>query len=410
MKRSLPSTSSNKRKQQDAFGDTSAFFPSKGHDTVQPNGLVESAQKHASAARNQAATSEVLRGIRPRQSTSAKPQSLMAFSTVARLDKPQGQHNSLSETPSKASRLASPGLPKPSGFKLPTASITSLQSYISGPTVARGISTSKVNAGMSPLPSVMTPLSGLKAIGGVLKTDAQSPSTNLSRVQSLHSLPWDSDRSTSVKPESPLFPEAFSQQDSSRSKAQRNDDRNSLTRYLTRLVSKQQAASSLFLANLSLSTSNQTSRSRATGAETPEASGSAQIGPTSLFSTADIVVVVQYPLLPVQHTSPLFQCQVFSTGRNRSVRFLSVEVSDPILVSFSGNVTSGTGNLRGHIEPNRLASTMKQMQMHDIKGHPRKEIMAGIWEPWQEVSLGVEDGVGMPRVVLLCSRFVIMEM
>lgn len=52
---------------------------------------------------------------------------------------------------------------------------------------------------------------------------------------------------------------------------------------------------------------------------------------------------------------------------------------------------------------------MKQMKIHQERGHVPKEILAGIWEPWQEVALGSEDGADMPRVVLLCSRFVIME-
>lgn len=123
-----------------------------------------------------------------------------------------------------------------------------------------------------------------------------------------------------------------------------------------------------------------------------------------------MVVVVQTPLLPVQHASPLFRCRVVSVGHSRSVGFLSINPSDSLLVSFSGNATTEAGNLRGHIDPNRLASTMKQMQLHQDQGYARKEVMAGIWEPSQEVSLGVEDGTDIPRVALLCSRFVIMEM
>jgi hypothetical protein len=189
-------------------------------------------------------------------------------------------------------------------------------------------------------------------------------------------------------------------------------DRNSLTRYLNRLVSKQQAASSLFLANLSLSNSHQVSGSRATTIGMRDSVGPlATSGPASVFATADIVVAVQSPLLPVQHASPIFQCRVVNTGRNRSLGFHSINPSDSLLVSFSGNTSQQAGSrpLRGHIEPNRLAATMKQMQMHQERGHVAKEIMAGIWEPWQEVSLGSEDGADIPHVVLLCSRFVIME-
>lgn len=189
-------------------------------------------------------------------------------------------------------------------------------------------------------------------------------------------------------------------------------DRNSLTRYLNRLVSKQQAASSLFLANLSLSNSNQSLRIRPTNRDTWNASESITTsGPASVLSTADIVVVVQSPLLPVQHASPIFKCRVVNTGRNRFLGFHSINPSDSLLVSFSGNTSlqAGSKEFRGHIDPNRLAATMKQIQMHHDQGHVRKEIMAGIWEPWQEVSLGAEEGADIPPVVLLCSRFVIME-
>lgn len=52
---------------------------------------------------------------------------------------------------------------------------------------------------------------------------------------------------------------------------------------------------------------------------------------------------------------------------------------------------------------------MKQLYSHEEAGLKAKEIAAGIWQPWYEVALDNSDETGMPQVVLLCSRFVIME-
>lgn len=253
--RSLPSASSNKRKQQDAFGDVSAFTPSRTRGIVEPTGAADSAHKRAPTIKNDAAPSEVPRGISPRHSTVTKPQSIMTFTPMARLDKSHVRHNGLPETPSKTSRIASPGLPMPVGFKLPSATATSLQSRISGPTATRGASTSKANVGMSPLQSVMTPLSGLNVKGGVSKTGAHSPSTNLAKIRPMQSMEEgiqtngnkqsasedqirsglpaipnlralderENDRSSSVEPESALFTEAFSSHDSFRNKGRQNE-------------------------------------------------------------------------------------------------------------------------------------------------------------------------------------------
>lgn len=255
--RSLPSTSTNKRKQQDAFGDVSSFTPSKARAVDQSAGAAISNRK-GPIIKNDAlvpATS-LPHGISSRQSAVTKPQSIMAFSPMARLDKSHGRNNGLPETPSKTSRLASPGLPAPVGFMLPTAPGTSLQTRASRPISNMGISASKTSAGMSPLQSVMTPLSGLKAIGGVSKTDAQSPSANLSKIRTMQTInsrglslgnsrpisydasretglppmpkfrtlaESDNDRSSSVEPDLAVFPEVFSPEDTSRSKARQNE-------------------------------------------------------------------------------------------------------------------------------------------------------------------------------------------
>lgn len=194
--------------------------------------------------------------VPPRQPTVMKPQGIMAFSPMSRIDKAQARTGGLPETPSKMSRIASPGLPVPMGFPLPAAPGTSLLAGPSRSTATKSVPTSKISAGMSPLQSVMTPLSGLKAIGGVTKKDAQSPSANLSKIRSMQSissgsssvgnkrptsddqftqngLPTmphfrglaerDNDRSSSVEPDSALFAEAFSPQGTSHSKVRQNE-------------------------------------------------------------------------------------------------------------------------------------------------------------------------------------------
>lgn len=123
-----------------------------------------------------------------------------------------------------------------------------------------------------------------------------------------------------------------------------------------------------------------------------------------------MVVTVREPLLPVQHASPIFECKVRSTSRNLSLSFQSIKPADQLLISFSGNTSGQSGaNLQGNIEPNRLAKTMRQIQMRSEPGRVPREIVAGIWAPWHEVTLDGSDVDAIPEVVLLCSRFVIME-
>lgn len=63
------------------------------------------------------------------------------------------------------------------------------------------------------------------------------------------------------------------------------------------------------------------------------------------------------------------------------------------------------------IEPCRLAQTMKQLQADEETGRRSKDFTAGLWQPWYEVTLdgSSTDETAIPQVVLLCSRFVIME-
>ena len=123
-----------------------------------------------------------------------------------------------------------------------------------------------------------------------------------------------------------------------------------------------------------------------------------------------MIVTVQKPLLPVQHASSIFECRVRSTSRNLSLSFQSINPADQLLMSFSGNTSSQSGaNLQGNIEPSRLAKTMQQIQMRSEPGRVPKEIVAGIWAPWYEVTLDGSDEDVIPEVVLLCSRFVILE-
>lgn len=105
----------------------------------------------------------------------------------------------------------------------------------------------------------------------------------------------------------------------------------------------------------------------------------------------------------------MFECKVRTTGRNLSLSFQSIKPSDQLLISFSGNTSQSGAGLQGHIEPNRLAAIMKQIQMHDDPGRVPREILAGIWAPWHEVTLNDNDGDAVPEAVLLCSRFIIME-
>lgn len=115
---------------------------------------------------------------------SAKPQGIMAFSPLSRLDRTAGRNDP--QTPSKMPRLASPGLPVSTGFALPQPpGSTSVMRAQHGPLEKTSITASKAIVGFSPLQSVVSPLSRLGGIGGGLTAGASSPSSNVAKKRTM---------------------------------------------------------------------------------------------------------------------------------------------------------------------------------------------------------------------------------
>lgn len=193
--RSLPSTSSNKRKRQDAFSDSSAF-PSSTTPQKQGDDAVETRRQQgkdvtsiSNGPPSRSSTSLLNRVLPQSKAQSAKPQGIMAFSPMSRLDRSFGRNDGSPQTPSKIPRLASPGLPVPTGFALPPAPGHSLSIHAQPGSVKRiNAADSKGTVGFSPLQSALSPLSSLGGIPGGSTTGAQSPSANLAKTRAVQSI------------------------------------------------------------------------------------------------------------------------------------------------------------------------------------------------------------------------------
>ncbi|KAJ9121781.1 hypothetical protein QFC22_002403 [Naganishia vaughanmartiniae] len=186
MKRSLPSSSTNKRKRQDAFIEASPFDGSTPRKvTVNPAGANDATALGHDLGRHKVTNSTAASGSRSKNEGN-RLQGIMAFSPMTR--GVVGIRRGLPETPSKGSRISSPGLPIPTGFTLlrpsglPSPAHTDSVSSIRGCLEKAGGSTK----GSSLARDAMTPLSSLTA--HTRMSGSPSPATGLSKNRSLHPL------------------------------------------------------------------------------------------------------------------------------------------------------------------------------------------------------------------------------
>lgn len=186
----------------------------------------------------------------------------MTFSPMSRLDRTTGRNDASPQTPSKMPRLASPGLPVPTGFALPPPPGSTLAIRAQPLSVKRSSAVvAKSTVGFSPLQSVMSPLSSLGGIGGSSTIGAHSPSATVAKKRTMQpigqptlsstspfttastrggaqdrplhvglpSMPTFSEIAISEDVQSPLgeldggFTDALSVQDTSRSKGRQNE-------------------------------------------------------------------------------------------------------------------------------------------------------------------------------------------
>ncbi|KAJ9102577.1 hypothetical protein QFC21_002978 [Naganishia friedmannii] len=186
MQRSLPSSSSNKRKRQDAFIDASPF------DAATPRRVAvnSAATRDATALdldpqRHKVTPSSVTAGSRGKNEGS-KPKGIMAFSPMTR--GLAGMGKALPETPSQGFRISSPGLPVPTGFTLLRPPALPSPAHTESASSARG---GLEKAGGSKKGSLlarnaMTPLSSLTAQARA--NGSPSPAAGLSKNKNFHPL------------------------------------------------------------------------------------------------------------------------------------------------------------------------------------------------------------------------------
>ena len=184
-------------------------------------------------------------------------------------------------------------------------------------------------------------------------------------------------------------------------------DRPSLAGRLAKLVAKQQAGLGLFHSNLS----------------------QVSLQPESVFNTADVVLTITTPLLPIVHEGPIFRCLVNGINSSSSSSMIKEKFHPglEVLVSFlprSKQIHGKTTKIG--LDPVILAKIMKgRQQGRDHEGDPfvspnkrkraemkgEKTVVAGLWSPVELVSTSREGSEDMMsgKVVTMVSRYIILE-
>jgi hypothetical protein len=207
-----------------------------------------------------------------------------------------------------------------------------------------------------------------------------------------------------------------------------------LSSRLQRLIQRQQASISLFHASID----NQgTSANRAAKLEAMKTHH-----PSNILDTADVIVEVLSPVLPVRHAAPLFRVRLIKGDEpilNPMWTDSAKDDDDPFLVSSSTRSTpsrsissafvsfapASTGDkppLSGVamlLHPRQVADLLATDQGRPaVRVQGDRRILAGLWKPWHEVRLGVGDmddraaavcSLKEPSQVLLCSRYLILK-
>jgi hypothetical protein len=188
LQRSLPSSSTNKRKRQDAFIEASPFDISTPRRV--PTNLAVSNDSTAlglDPQRHDATPSSFVTAGSRSKNQGSKPKGIMAFSPTTRGI--AGIGKGVPETPSKAARIPSPGFTIPTGFTLlrppglpsPTDTGSSVGTRGGLEKAAGGLA-----KGMPRARYAMTPLSSLTA--QTRTTGSPSPVAGHSKTRNLHPL------------------------------------------------------------------------------------------------------------------------------------------------------------------------------------------------------------------------------